>query len=314
MVADDKYDIIYMNNTMLGMMRAAESDLRKELPALDTRKLIGSNIDIFHKNPAHQRRLLDTLAKSIETDLKIAGRSFHLVVSPIVEKGGKRLGTTVEWKDETAEKAVEVEVNGLVQAAVAGDFSKRVPLDGKKGFMLNLATAMNGLCENISKALDDLVKMLSALAEGDLTPRITAEYQGAFAKLKDDANTMADRIGSTISEIKQSAREVTNASAEISTSTTDLSQRTEEQAASLEQTSASMEQISATVKQNAENAQQASASATGTREVADRGGQVVAKAVDAMARIEESSQDLRHHRRDRRDRPADQSARPQRRG
>jgi methyl-accepting chemotaxis protein len=50
-----------------------------------------------------------------------------------------------------------------------------------------------------------------------------------------------------------------------------------------------MEVISATVKKNAENAQQASAFAAGTREVADRGGAVVAQAVDAMARIEESS-------------------------
>jgi methyl-accepting chemotaxis protein len=292
MVADEKYDIVYLNNTMLEMMRVAEVEIRRELPALDTRTLVGSNIDIFHKNPAHQRRILDTLTRSIETALKVGGRSFHLVVSPIIDKAGKRLGTTVEWKDETAEKAVEAEVNSLVQAAVAGDFSRRVPPEGKKGFMLNLATSMNSLCENISKALEDLVKMLSALAAGDLRQRITADYQGAFATLKNDANTMAERIGSTIGEIKASAREVTNASAEISTSTTDLSQRTEEQAASLEQTSASMEEISATVKKNAENAQQANDSAGATREVADRGGQVVAKAVDAMARIEESSRKI----------------------
>ena len=49
-----------------------------------------------------------------------------------------------------------------------------------------------------------------------------------------------------------------------------------------------MEQMSATVKKNAENAQQANKSAAGTREVADRGGEVVAQAVSAMARIEES--------------------------
>jgi methyl-accepting chemotaxis protein len=292
MVADENYNIVYMNETMMQMIRAAESDMRKDVPALDSRKLIGSCIDIFHKNPAHQRRILDSLASTIETDLKIGGRSFHLVVSPIVDKSGKRVGTTVEWKDETAEKAIESEIDGVVTAAVAGDFSRRLALEGKKGFMLNLATAMNGLSENVAKALDDLVRMLSGLADGNLTLRITADYQGAFATLKADANTMAERIGSIIGEIKASAREVTNASAEISTSTTDLSQRTEEQAASLEQTSASMEEIAATVKKNAENAQQANQSAGGTRDVADRGGQVVAKAVEAMAKIEESSRKI----------------------
>jgi len=134
--------------------------------------------------------------------------------------------------------------------------------------------------------------MLSALAEGDLTQRIVAEYEGAFAQLKNDANTMAERIGSTIAEIKQSAREVTNASAEISTSTTDLSQRTEEQAASLEETSASMEEISATVKKNAENAQQANQFTGETRQVAERGGAVVNDAIGAMAQIEDSSRKI----------------------
>ncbi len=186
----------------------------------------------------------------------------------------------------------EAAVGGIVQAAVAGDFAQRVDLEGKTGLVLNIGTAINSLCENVAKALDDLINMLNALAEGNLTQRITAQYQGNFALLKDNANKTADRIGATISEIKASAAEVTNASAEISTSTTDLSQRTEEQAASLEETSASMEEISATVKKNAENAQVANQSAASTREVAERGGQVVAKAVEAMAKIEDSSRKI----------------------
>src|SRR5438445_205431 len=87
MVADESYNIVYLNNTMTDMLRAAESDMRKDVPALDTRKIIGTNIDVFHKNPAHQRRILDTLSSPIETDLKLGGRSFHLVVSPIIDKG-----------------------------------------------------------------------------------------------------------------------------------------------------------------------------------------------------------------------------------
>jgi methyl-accepting chemotaxis protein len=105
-------------------------------------------------------------------------------------------------------------------------------------------------------------------------------------------NEMVTQVRATIGSIKASAREVTNASAEISSSTTDLSQRTEEQAASLEETSASMEEISATVKKNADNARHASEQASATRGVADRGGQVVAQAVQAMAKIEDSSRKI----------------------
>ena len=186
----------------------------------------------------------------------------------------------------------EAAVGGIVQAAVAGDFSQRVDLAGKTGLVYNVGTSINSLCQNVAGSLDDLVAMLEALAEGDLTRRITAQYQGNFARLKDNANTTADRIGATIGDIKASAREVTNASVEISASTTDLSQRTEEQAASLEETSASMEQISSIVRKNAEFAEEANRSAATTRAVAERGGRVVASAIDAMARIEQSSQKI----------------------
>ena len=144
----------------------------------------------------------------------------------------------------------------------------------------------------VARVVASLGAGLERMAKGDLSYRLSDEFATEYKKIRDDFNGAIGRLQQTISAIVSSTREVTNASAEISTSTTDLSQRTEEQAASLEQTSASMEQISATVKKNAENAQHASQSAISTREVADRGGQVVAQAVEAMARIEDSSRKI----------------------
>jgi methyl-accepting chemotaxis protein len=180
-------------------------------------------------------------------------------------------------------------VGGVVRAAMAGDFSQRVPLAGKEGVVRNLAEALNTMCDNLGKAFDDVVRMFGALSEGDLTQRIATEYQGGFATLKQNANMTAQRLSETVAEIKLAAEEVSSASAEIATSTTDLSQRTEEQAASLERTSAAMEEITVTVRKNAENAQQANERASRTREAAERGGQVVTSAVQAMARIDEAS-------------------------
>jgi methyl-accepting chemotaxis protein len=187
---------------------------------------------------------------------------------------------------------LDAAVGGLVKAAMAGDFSQRVPLDGKQGTIRNLAEAMNTMCENMGKVMNDLVTMLSSLAEGNLMQRISGSYQGMFGTLKDRANSTAETLSSTVSGITAAVKEVTNAAAEISTSTTDLSQRTEEQAASLEETSASMEEMSGTVKSNAENAQRANQLAAGAREVADRGTAVVADTVEAMRRIEQSSRKI----------------------
>ncbi|MGE0564767.1 MAG: nitrate- and nitrite sensing domain-containing protein [Pseudolabrys sp.] len=187
---------------------------------------------------------------------------------------------------------LDAAVGGIVKAAMTGDFEQRVPLEGKQGVIRNLAESMNTMCETMGQVMGDLVTMLGALAEGDLTKRIEAEYQGTFGSLKDSANLTAEQLGQTINELKSVSREVSSAAAEISTSTTDLSQRTEEQAAGLEQTSASMEEISATVKKNAENAQEANQLTAGARQAAEKGGQVTSNAVQAMSRIEDSSRKI----------------------
>jgi len=145
----------------------------------------------------------------------------------------------------------------------------------------------------IARPLRRLLAPLDSIADGNFAIAVpNTGRKDEVGQIASSVQQMADRVRTIIQDIKASGREVTNASAEISTSTTDLSQRTEEQAASLEETSAAMEELAATVRRNAENAQLANQDANATREVADRGGAVVAMAVDAMAKIEESSRKI----------------------
>ena len=143
------------------------------------------------------------------------------------------------------------------------------------------------------KAVQQTREVVAAVKANDMTQRIPLEGKsGDIAQLCEGVNGLLDTMTDILVDIKTSAAEVSNASSEISASTTDLSQRTEEQASSLEETSASMEEMSATVKKNAENAQQANQFANETATVADRGGAVVAQAVTAMSKIEESSRKI----------------------
>lgn len=292
MVADNDFNIVYMNDSVMDMLQDAEADLRKELSAFDTKKLMGENIDVFHKNPAHQRSMLERLSSTYETSIKIAGRTFELIANPVLDEEGNRLGSVVEWNDATQERAVEEEIDTMVNAAVNGNFAERISLDGKEGFMRNLAEAMNRLCETTGKALDDVGDNLGSLADGDLNTRITNSYAGSFDDLKNKLNDTAGRLGEIVTEVVVSANEVRSASAEITTGTNDLSQRTEQQASNLEETAASMEEIASTIKQNADNAQQANQLAVSARTVASDGGEVVGKAVTAMSEIEASSQKI----------------------
>ena len=197
-----------------------------------------------------------------------------------------------ERQQRMREAAIVTELTAIVQAASRGDLDRRVPLEGKEGFFLDLCHAMNALVETTGTTLTDVAVVQGAIAAGDLTRRITADYQGVFGKLKTDVNSTADRLTEVVSQIKQSVGEIASATAEVAAGSDDLSQRSEEQAASLERTAASLHQMANTVRQNAANAQQASQLAAGARDVAVSGGQIVIDTVTAMGRIEASSQKI----------------------
>ena len=98
MIADADYNITYMNEAVLGLLKEAEDDIREMFPDFRADQLLGKSIDIFHKNPAHQRGLLDSLTSTHRATITIGQRSFDLVANHL-RKGGKRIGTVVEWAD-----------------------------------------------------------------------------------------------------------------------------------------------------------------------------------------------------------------------
>ncbi len=208
-------------------------------------------------------------------------------------------------KDEIGEIATAVEA--LKQAAIEKARSEAEEAAARQSREAEIATQQQRAAaelqakaaEERAKAAEEQAHVLNLLAtglkrlsDGDLTAALNDGFSSAHQQIRDDFNTMADRLRETIRAISESARDVASATAAISTSTTNLSERTEEQATSLEHTATSMEEIAATVKKNAEHAQEANQSAGNTRDVADRGGEVVAKAVEAMAKIEESSRKI----------------------
>ena len=292
MVADSDGRLIYLNEAVVAMLKNAEPDIRSELPHFNAGALLGTNFDSFHKNPAHQRNLLGSLTGEYKTQIKIGGRTFRLIANPVSNAKGERIGTAVEWLDRTGEVAVEEELAGLLAAAVAGDFTKRVDVQGKQGFFRQLAEGLNTLIGVVSQGLEDVARVLNAIARGDLTQKIEAEYAGTFGQLKDDTNTTVERLKEVVGRIKEATEVINTAAQEISAGNGDLSARTEEQASRLEETASSMEQINATVKQNADNARQANELTRSSNEVAERGGVMVAKVVDTMGAIQESSKKI----------------------
>ena len=288
MVADAENNIIYLNEAVQKMFQDAETDIRKGLPGFTASQLIGTNIDKFHKNPAHQQNLLQKLTGRHDAEFVVGGRTMAFSANAIIDNGN-RLGTVVEWRDRTHEVATESEIEGVIVSAQNGDLSQRMNMQGKDGFFLNLSQGINQLIETLSGVFDEIAGVMGEMSQGNLQRKMTGKHAGTFAEVQANVNSTIDALLDIVNTIRESTDLISSGSEEISSGNNSLSERTEQQAASLEETASSMELLTSTVRQNANNAQHANQLADGARETAQGGGEIVGKAVGAMTDINNAS-------------------------
>lgn len=285
MIADNDGVIRYMNTAVHNMFSVAQADIRQQLPNFDLQRLIGTNFDTFHKNPHHQRNMLGSLRGTHKAQIKVGTRIFSLVANPVFSASNERIGSVVEWLDRTSEVQAEEELEKVVSAASAGNFAGRVSEVGKHGFIQTMVKHVNQLMEVSETGLSEVVRVVSALAVGDLQQRVTGDYEGTFGTLRDDVNATCERLGEIMGDVQQAADSLLAAASQVSSTAQSLSQSASEQAAGVERTSSSVEQMSASVAQNSENAKITDGMATQSSKEAEQGGLAVTQTADAMKQI-----------------------------
>jgi methyl-accepting chemotaxis protein len=213
MVADANLDIIYMNAAVREMMSAGQADYRKDLPHFDASRLMGANIDQFHKNPAHQRGLLAGLDKTFTGQIKLGGHVLRIVANPMVDAAGKRLGTVVEWADRTVELAVENEIQKLVESANAGDLTKRMNLSGKSGVFAEIGKGINQLTDNIAMVVSRVQASATEVTRG--AEEISQGNTDLSQRTEEQASSLEETASSMeqmTSTVKQNADNASKAS------------------------------------------------------------------------------------------------------
>jgi methyl-accepting chemotaxis protein len=253
--------------------------------SFNTDAFYGNKLSTLFRNPDDAARF-DQAVRSGETvDMEIQGRKLRLLARPVHNESGQAIGRITHWIDRTEEIASELEVSTIVTAASHGNLSGRVSLDAKTGFFANLSAAMNQLLETSEGVMNDTAMALSALANGDLTHRITRDYSGLFGQVKSSANATAENLTRVIGDVRAASDALTGAADQVSATAQSLSQAASEQAASVEQTTASIDVMSDSIAQNSDNARATNGMATTTSAEATQGGQAVSQTVAAMKQI-----------------------------
>lgn len=207
LVVDEKYSVVYANETAKTTFAKLQSDMRRDMPQFSAASLVGSSIDIFKPEPTLSRATLDGLRDSYNKMLTLGGHALVLNMTPIVDKAGVRLGTVIEWRDRSNGVSMENEVKSVVADALLGNLYARLPVEGKIGFHANLAGGLNELLTNLS--------------------------------------TVVSTIKHAVVEVRASADDIAKGNAELSVRTEAQASALEETASALEEMTATVRQSAA---------------------------------------------------------------------
>jgi methyl-accepting chemotaxis protein len=191
-----------------------------------------------------------------------------------------KLGSDVADSSRLAKQVAEV-----VKGATQGNFTARIPTTNKLDVFATLGSNVNQLMSTTEAALNELARVLAALASGDLSQRITTEYFGTFGQLKSDANTTGEKLSSIIDEVRVAADALSSASGQVSATAQSLAQSASEQATSVDETRVSVQELSTSVAQNAQDAQTTDGMASQSANEAVEGGEAVVRTASAMKEI-----------------------------
>jgi methyl-accepting chemotaxis protein len=173
------------------MLKQYESELRNYFPGFDADKLVGSCIDMFHKNPAHQRALLGDVSKlPARAELKLGTLEFGVNATALVDDEGNHIGNGVEWIDLNERAKYSKQVNKVIEACSEGDLTIR-------GDLSQLDEVYTPMMEGINKIVDNFAEALQGVQEP------TEQVASASSQITEGAQKLAEGASTSASSIEE---------------------------------------------------------------------------------------------------------------
>ncbi|WP_317205835.1 methyl-accepting chemotaxis protein [Janthinobacterium sp.] len=306
------YQLPYLTEE-LGKMRAKGAGLLAKKAATAADKFILSGIiarvqdrlaqtlNSYNKAAAANPALAGRLGAAVRELAAQAGATMQLANEKIV------LPETLDYPGADYVKATTAAIDAQFAANQLAGKELEAMLNAKiaelrrtRWLMLAAMLALVGLAglaqaliaRSVSAPLAAAIAVARRVARGDLTTRFAPPGDNETGQLMRALREMNDSLMKLVGDARQNIDNIGGAAKDIAAGNADLSARTESQASSLEETASSMEQITSTVKQNADNAQQVNERVRQASGVAVDGGRVVARVVQTMAEINDSSRKI----------------------
>ncbi len=210
--------------------------------------------------------------------------------APIRDNNGSIIGALEYVVGITDEIKAREEIAKLAQAARNGLLSERSDVANFSEEYQPLINGINGMLDAVQTPINEIAEVLKQMSQLDLRAKVTGDYQGDLALMKEALNTTATALHDTMTQVAEAVDQITSASTQIASSSQQVAEGASEQASSLEETSSSLEEMSGMTKQNADNTQQARGLAETTKGAADNGRNEMSNMTSAMTKIKASAE------------------------
>ncbi len=181
------------------------------------------------------------------------------------------------------------ETKDLTQAAVEGKLGNRGNAERFGGGYRDIVNGINGTLDAVIQPVNEAAIVLEKVSQKDLSVRMTGNYQGDHAKIKNALNKTIQDLDDALSQVALGAEQVTSAAIQISSGSQQLSHNASEQAASLEETSSSLQELSSMASQNAANAREAKGLVESAASSTEQGVHVMQELNASIVKIKGSS-------------------------
>ena len=210
--------------------------------------------------------------------------------APLEKFPGKKafINETIE-QVRTNLKALIADTNELVQAAVGGRLSTRADATKHQGDFRKIVEGVNQTLDAVIDPVNEAARVLEEVANRDLSARVTGDYRGDHAKIKESLNAAVGNLDEALQQVSLAVEQVAAASGQIGSGSQSLAQGASEQASSIEEIGSSLQEVTSQTRQNAGNAKEARTLAEGARGSANQGLESMGRMSAAIDRIKASS-------------------------
>ena len=205
------------------------------------------------------------------------------------EVEAQRIAARKAEEAQARDQAIAQEISGIVAACAGGNFHQRLDLEGKDGVFAEICVGINQVCEIVDGALSQIQQAMEAIAQGDLSYRMSANVQGAFARIQDQINESVDSLATSFGHVGRSGTVINGTTQEIAAAAQDLAVRTERSAATLEETAAAIKSLAQTVSSTADVADQANRDAGDVCVEVEASNKLLDTTIAAIREIQSSS-------------------------